>query len=73
MVNAQDLPYYMQLIFSFGHLRPLKDEPPHCIQFCYAAGLETSRVVENESGIASKDHLIFNVVHTTLGGGISYS
>lgn len=61
----------MQLIFSFRHLRPLNDEPPHCIQFGYTAGFETSRVVENESGIASKDHLIFNVVHTTLG--ISYS
>jgi hypothetical protein len=56
----------MQLIAEIGHLRSLRYELFHVAEFLDASGLETTRIVENESRIALEYQLILDVVNPAL-------
>ena len=61
------LPYSMNPFLEEGGLCTFSDKVLHPLKLLYAASLESRRVVKDEAWIASEDHLIFDVVDSTLG------
>ena len=39
----------------------------HLLEFVYAAGFESSRVVKDKVPVTSEDHLVFDIVSSALG------
>ena len=61
------LPYSMNPFLEEGGLCAFSDKVLHLLKFHFAASLESPRVVKDEAWITSEDHLIFDVVDSTLG------
>ena len=45
----------------------LCDEIFHLLEFVYATGFESPRVVKDKILVTSEDHLVFDIVHSALG------
>ena len=56
----------MNLVWQFLFLCPLLDKPLDIIQLTCTPSLESTRVMENKTLVASKDHFILNIVKTSL-------
>jgi hypothetical protein len=56
----------VKLILQSPLLRTLRDESFDLLYFVNPSGFKTARIVEDESGVASKHHLIFNVMDSPL-------
>lgn len=46
--------------------RTLRNKGLHLLEFIYASDFKSSRVMKNKVWVASEDHLILDVVHSTL-------
>src|SRR6266436_616299 len=60
------IPYRMQLISQTTLLRTPVDKHFHRVQFSHATRLKTTRVVKNETWVASKYHFVLDIVQSTL-------
>ena len=47
-------------------LRTFGNKVLHLLEFFYATGLDSLRVMKDKAWVTSKDHFIFNVVHSAL-------
>ena len=50
-----------------GGLCTFSDKVLHLLDLLYAASLKSPRVVKDKARITSEDHLVFDVVDSTLG------
>ena len=56
----------MQALAQLRAFGALVNESLDCLHFIHGAGFESARVMEDEFAITLEDHLILDVVHSTL-------
>jgi hypothetical protein len=64
--SGMGLPDGVKLIFQLLFFCPLTDKCLDLVQLFSAAGFETTRIVEDKTGAALKDHLILYIVFSAL-------
>ena len=60
------LPYSMNSFLEESGLCTFGDKVLHQVEFPYATSLESPRVMKDKARVTSEDHLVFNVVQSTL-------
>jgi hypothetical protein len=63
---AVRLPYGMHLFMHLSFLCAFGYECLDTVQFGCSSSFKATRIVENELGVASKDHIVLDIVKSTL-------